>query len=597
VRLPVARRRYDAAELGGQRVMPAMATQPAMERIRVLIVEDSEDEALLLTHELKRAANDVSWKRVDSRQAMLEALDEEDWDLVISDHAMPSFNSDLAYDVLRSCGKDIPFIIYSGHMDEDVALSAMAKGVHDFVEKGNLRKLLPVVQRELKTVAAARARTRAENRLYQIANYDQLTGLPSRRLFYEQAARLLGALDSGGGATLLFIDVDRFMRINNTFGYAVGDLLVRQVGVRLRDVAGELGIVTRMGQDNFALLDTAAATRIEAQALADRVMRAFAHPFKLDGREFFLTLSIGVCCFPDDGDDVGRMLVNAENAMFLAKRAGRNNYQFYVCDMNSASAERLEMETALRHAVQRGELVLHYQPSVALESGRITAVEALVRWAHPTRGMVPPDKFIPLADETGLIGEVGKWVLFEACRQTKRWHDEGIAGLKVSVNVSAVQFRQGDLTELVAAALAETGLPASCLDLEITETVLMQEAEATIATLNALKQMGVRVSVDDFGTGYSSLAYLKRFPIDTLKIDKSFMREVTADSHNAAIVRTVIALAKSLDLESIAEGVETREQLDFLRVEGCDRLQGYYFSRPLPAPALFEFVQKSPVLS
>lgn len=574
----------------------ATPIQPAVERMRVLIVEDSEDEALLLTHELKRAANDVSWKRVDSAQAMQQALAEDDWDLVISDHAMPKFDSDRAYELLRKCGKEIPFIIYSGHMDEDVALSAMARGVHDFVEKGNLRRLLPVVQRELKSVAAARARTRAENRLYQIANYDQLTGLPSRRLFYEQAARLLSELGDSGGATLLFIDVDRFMRINNTFGYAVGDLLVRQVGARLRDAAGDRGTVTRMGRDDFALLDATAATHGQAQALAERVMQAFAHPFKLDGREFFLTLSIGVCRFPDDAEDVGRMLVNAENAMFLAKRAGRNNFQFYVRDMNSASAERLEMETGLRHAVQRGELVLHYQPSISLASGRITAVEALVRWVHPVRGLVPPDKFIPLADETGLIAEVGKWVLFEACRQTKHWHDEGIDGLKVSVNVSAVQFRQGDLTEVVAAALAQTGLPASCLDLEITETVLMQEVEATIATLNGLKQMGVCVSVDDFGTGYSSLAYLKRFPIDTLKIDKSFMRDVTADSHNAAIVRTVIALAKSLELESIAEGVETREQVDFVRAEGCDRLQGYFFSKPLPAPALFEFVRPAPVL-
>lgn len=577
--------------------MQARAGDAAVQRMRVLIVEDSEDEALLLTHELKRAASDISWKRVDSPQAMRQALDEGDWDLVISDHAMPKFSSDLAYEVLCKCGKDIPFIIYSGHMDEDVALSAMAKGVHDFVEKGNLRRLLPVVQRELKSVAAARARARAENRLYRIANYDQLTGLPSRRLFYEQAAQLLSERGENGGAALLFIDVDRFMRINNTFGYAVGDLLVRQVGARLRDSVGPSGIVTRMGRDDFALLDAAAATREQARALAERVMQAFSSPFKIDGREFFLTLSIGVCCFPGDGEDVGRLLVNAENAMFLAKRAGRNNYQFYVQDMNSASAERLEMETGLRHAVRRGELTLHYQPSVALSSGRVTAVEALVRWLHPTRGMVPPDKFIPLADETGLIGEVGKWVLFEACRQAKAWHDDGIGGLRVSVNVSAVQFRQGGLTRMVSDALAQTGLPPSCLDLEITESVLMQEADATIATLNALKAMGVHVSVDDFGTGYSSLAYLKRFPIDTLKIDKSFMREVTADSHNAAIVRTVIALAKSLGLESIAEGVETREQVEFLRAEGCDRLQGYYFSKPLPAPTLFDFVRRNPRLA
>jgi diguanylate cyclase len=386
------------------------------------------------------------------------------------------------------------------------------------------------------------------------------------------------------------------MRINNTFGYAVGDLLVRQVGARLRDAVSQKGIVTRMGHDDFALLDATATDPEQARALAERVMHAFTRPFKLDGREFFLTLSIGVCCFPQDGEDIGQLLVNAENAMFLAKRAGRNNFQVYVRDMNSASAERLEMETGLRHAVKRGELVLHYQPSVDLASGRITAVEALVRWQHPTRGMVPPDKFIPLADETGLIGEVGQWVLFEACRQTKLWHDQGISWLKVSVNVSAVQFRRGDLSRVVADALAQTGLPASCLDLEITETVLMQEAEATIATLNGLKAMGVSVSVDDFGTGYSSLAYLKRFPIDTLKIDKSFMRDVNADSHNAAIVRTVIALAKSLGLESIAEGVETREQVAFLRAEGCDRLQGYFFSKPLPASTFYQFVQGQTLL-
>jgi len=559
-----------------------------MPSMRVLIVEDSEDEALLLTHELKRAANDVCWRRVDSAETLKAALSEDDWDIVISDHAMPGFTSEDAYDLMMNCGKEIPFIIYSGHMNETAAMTAMARGVHDYVEKGNLRRLLPVVQRELKTGAHARARLRAEDRLHRLANYDQLTGLPNRQLFYEQARDLLARC--GRGATLLVLDVDRFMRINNTFGYAIGDLLVRQVAARLQNAVSERGVVTRMGRDDFAILEVIDGGPDEVRALAEHVMQAFAQPFRLAGREFFLTLSIGVCCYPQDGEDIGRLLVNAENAMFLAKRSGRNNYQVYVRDMNSTSADRLEMETSLRHAVRRGELMLHYQPSVDMRSGRITAVEALVRWQHPTRGMVPPDKFIPLADETGLIGEIGHWVLFEACAQTRRWHDAGIAGLKVSVNVSAVQFRQCDLTAVVAQALAQTGLPPSCLDLEITETVLMQEADATIATLRGLKAMGVCVSVDDFGTGYSSLAYLKRFPIDTLKIDKSFMRDVTSDDHNAAIVRTVIALAKSLGLESIAEGVETRDQVEFLRAEHCDRLQGYFFSKPLAPPNLLEFV-------
>jgi diguanylate cyclase (GGDEF)-like protein len=565
----------------------------AVNSMRVLIVEDSEDEALLLTHELRRAANDVCWKRVDNAEELSAALNEGDWDLVISDHTMPQFSSEDAFELVRRCGKDIPFIIYSGNINETAALSAMAKGVHDFVEKGNLRRLLPVIQREMKTVAQARARARAESRLHRVTNYDQLTGLPNRELFSEQAHRMLAECPDGKGATLFFLDVDRFMRINNTFGYAVGDLLVRQVAARLQSAVSPRGMVTRMGRDDFAILDCSAGTDAEARALAERVMETFMHPFKLDGREFFLTLSIGVCRYPHDGADIARLLVNAENAMFLAKRNGRNNYQVYVHDLNNTSAERLEMETALRHAVSRGELVLHYQPSVDVAAGRITAVEALVRWNHPARGLVPPDKFIPLADETGLIGEIGHWVLFEACAQARRWHDTGVSGLKVSVNVSAVQFRQCDLVQIVAEALARTGLPPWCLDLEITETVLMQDADATIATLLGLKAMGVCISVDDFGTGYSSLAYLRRFPIDTLKIDKSFMRDVIRDGHNAAIVRTVIALAKNLDLESIAEGVETEEQVRFLRAEGCDRLQGFFFSKPLPADALLEFVRRA----
>ena len=561
----------------------------AVASIRVLIVEDCEDDAVLLTHQLKKAAPDVEWRRVDTPAAMREALTGNDWDLVISDHAMPGFSSEDAYELMRGCGADIPFIIYSGHFDESAALSAMAKGVHDCVEKGNLRKLLPVVRRELKTVAQIRARARAENRLHRLTHFDQLTGLPNREFFYDQANRCLET--SGRGATLLVIDVDRFMRINDSFGYAVGDQLMRQVAARLQRSVSVQGIVTRMGRDEFAVFDAHARSAEQAHALAERMMTAFAQPFAVDGKELFLTVSIGVCRHPRDGEDIGRLLVNAENAMLLAKRNGRNNVQTYVQDMNASSAQRLEMETELRHAVGRGELTLHYQPSADIASGRIAAVEALVRWRHPQHGMIPPDKFIPLADETGLIGEIGRWVLFQACDQAKRWRDAGLGSLKMSVNVSAVQFRQSDLAQVVQCALVQTGLPPECLDLEITETVLMQDAEATIATLRALKNMGVSISVDDFGTGYSSLAYLQRFPIDTLKIDKSFMASVTEDEHNAAIVRTVIALAKSLRLESIAEGVETSEQVEYLRAEGCNRLQGYYLSRPLEPARLRAFIE------
>jgi diguanylate cyclase (GGDEF)-like protein len=559
--------------------------------MRVLIVEDSEDEALLLTHELKLAANDVLWKRVDSRQSMQRALTEEDWDLVISDHAMPGFSSESAFEVVRDCGKDIPFIIYSGCYDEGAALTAMALGVHDYVEKGNIRRLVPVVRREMKSVAHARARARAVDRLHRLAHFDPLTGLPNRQSFHELAGRCLAECDARAGAALLFLGIDRFMRINSTFGYAAGDKLVRQVGARVQSVVSATGILTRMGRDDFAVLDPSAHGADEARLVAERIAAAFQQPFEVDGNELYLTLSIGVCSYPRDGADIDALLVNAENAMFSAKLHGRNNVQVYARELNSSVAERLQMETDLRRAIQRGELLLHYQPSVEAASGRVTAVEALVRWKHPQHGMIPPDRFIPLADETGLIGELGRWVLFEACSQVRSWHAAGFAPLKVSVNVSAVQLHQEDLTQTVSAVLAQTGLPAASLDLEITESVLMRDAQATIATLRGLKEMGVSISVDDFGTGYSSLAYLQRFPIDTLKIDKSFMRNVTEDGHNAAIVRTVIALAKGLRLTSIAEGVETIEQVEYLRAEGCDRLQGYYFSKPLSSEALPLFLK------
>jgi diguanylate cyclase (GGDEF)-like protein len=576
---------------------PSHTPTPAAS-MRVLIVEDCEDDAVLLTHELKHAAGEVVSRRVDTADGMRAALREGDWDLVISDHAMPCFSSTEAYDLLRSCGKDIPFIIYSGHISENAAVTAMNAGVHDFVEKGNLRRLLPVVRRELKTVAEVRARAQAERLLDSMTRYDQLTGLPTREVFEGAAAAILSdRIAAGQGATLLFIDIDRFMRINNTFGYAIGDLLVQEIAARLKEVTGTEALLTRLGRDEFALIDAGTQTVEEATLLARRLMERFLAPFRIEGQEFYITLSIGVCRCPDDGTEIGALLVNAENAMFWAKRSGRNTFQLYVRDLNAASGERLVMETSLRHAVKRGEFLLHYQPSVLLSTGEVVGTEALIRWRHPTLGMVPPDRFIPLADETGLIGEIGQWVLEEACAQTRRWHDAGFSSLTISVNVSAVQFRQGGLTQIVRDVLDRTGLPARCLDLEITETVLMQDADATIATLRQIKAMGVHVSVDDFGTGYSSLAYLKRFPIDTLKIDKSFVRDVTCDEHNAAIVRTVITLARSLGLESIAEGVEEPDQIEFMRREGCDRLQGYCFSKPLAPALLLELLRSGRTLA
>jgi len=290
---------------------------------------------------------------------------------------------------------------------------------------------------------------------------------------------------------------------------------------------------------------------------------------------------MGICVYPDDGEDVSTLLVNAESAMALAKKLWRNNYKYYVKEMGEASSRRLVLETSLRRAVERGELLVQYQPIVDVRTGNFTGAEALVRWNHPQFGLLAPDKFIPLADEIGLIIEIGEWVLHQACMQTKSWHDMGFYPLSISVNVSAVQLGQPQLLNQVAGVLTKTGLDPACLELEITESVLMQDAEATISMLRALKEMGIKISVDDFGTGFSSLSYLKRFPIDILKIDKSFTRDIDMDPDNSAIVTAIAVLARSLNLSVLAEGVESQQQLDFLRGQKCDRVQGYLFSRPL----------------
>jgi diguanylate cyclase (GGDEF)-like protein len=559
--------------------------------MRVLNVEDSEDDAHLLRSELASAGIDLNYRRVDSFAGMQAALQESDWDVVISDHSMPSFSSLEALELLKQSGKDIPFIIFSGNIGEEVAVSAMHNGAHDYVYKGNFARLIPSIKRELKNAADRRAKKQAEAHVYQLAYYDELTGLPKRNLFCEKVGDVLSErADSRAAAAMYFIDMDRLMRINNTYGYATGDALIRQVAQRLKECVGETGVLARVGGDKFAVFRGGVANSREIQTFADHVMESFGVPFAIENLEFYVTLSVGICVYPDDGEDVSTLLVNAESAMYLAKKLWRNNYQYYVKALGEASSRRLALETSLRRAVERGELFLQYQPIVDLKTGKFTGAEALVRWNHPEFGLLGPDNFIPLADETGLIIEIGEWVLHQACMQAKSWHDMGLYPMTIAVNVSAVQLGQTQLLNQVADVLSKTGLDPACLELEITESVLMQDAEASIKMLGALKDMGIKISVDDFGTGYSSLSYLKRFPIDILKIDKSFTRDIGRDADNSSIVTAIVALAKSLNLSVLAEGVESIEQLGFLRKEKCDRVQGYYYSRPVNPDALLPLI-------
>jgi diguanylate cyclase (GGDEF)-like protein len=565
--------------------------------MNVLIVEDSEDDAFLLYSELACNGSRLRYRRVECAEEMRRALNDDNWDIVISDHAMPRFSSTEAHRVLIESGKDIPFIIYSENINENTAVSAMRDGVQDYIQKGNLARLMPVIERELKGAQMRREKKVAETQVRQLELYDELTGLPNRNLFCQGVERTIGmAKARGQGATVCHINVDRFLRINNSFGYATGDALLKQVAGRLRESIADDDCVARFGGDTFGLLSPRAADAEAVGVLNGRVMDAFSKPFVVNGIEFFISLSMGVCMYPDDGDDVATLLVNAESAMRLAKKLGGGNFKYYVKDMNAESGERLTLEASLRYAVARNELLLHYQPSVDLASGTIVGVEALVRWQHPQHGLLYPDRFIPLADETGLITDIGEWVLEESCRQTYAWHQLGFDSLTVAVNVSAVQFGQRRLFDHVARVLQETKLPPHALVLEITESVLMQDAEANVATLTEFKKMGIRIAMDDFGTGYSSLSYLKRFPIDILKIDKSFMRDVGLEGDDAAIVRAIAALGKSLRLTLIAEGVETAEQIRFLQTEKCERMQGYFFSRPVSPEAMEEMLRAGRML-
>ena len=680
-----------------------------MEPLRVLLIEDSEDDADLLLRQLKKGGYEPSYKRVDTPDAMRAALELREWDIILSDYNMPEFSGSAALALLHSTDIDLPFIVISGALGEESAVTLMKAGAHDYIMKDNLVRLIPAIERELREAEVRRARQRAEadlhlsakvfessvegviiadwearilrvnkafteitgyseadvigqkpsilqsgrhdkafyhamwqsindhgywqgeiwnrrksgeifpewltisavtdsagqrthliggftdmsqqkqaeDRIQHLMYYDALTDMPNRVLFRERCKQAMSRARRGGRrVAYLHFDIDRFVKINDTLGHQVGDQLLQQVGQRLAGCVRQEDLVARFVGDEFGIGMTDVGPNGVVDDLAQAVIDAFTEPFYTEQREIFLAPSIGVSIFPDDATDFDELARFADTALHVAKQDSGASYHLYQKSMHVDADDRLTMESALRRALERKEFQLHYQPQLSLETGEVIGVEALLRWQRKNEGMMLPGKFIPLLEETGLIIPVGEWVLRQACQDHSAWIRMGKKPMPIAVNLSARQFRDKELVEMIRRVLAECEIAADMIEFEITESCVMDDPEEALLILQAFHDMGIRIAIDDFGTGYSSLSYLKRFPLDVLKIDQSFVADVPDDKDDAAIIDTIIAMGHRLKLSVIAEGVETESQADFLREHGCDNVQGYFYDRPMPGDDL-----------
>ena len=454
------------------------------------------------------------------------------------------------------------------------------------VQMGDRRRLIA-------TLRDITERKEAEALIVKQANYDSLTKLPNRTLFMDRLSlALTRASRNGGQIGLLFIDLDNFKKVNDTLGHSAGDQLLQEAAERLTACVRETDTVARLGGDEFTIILPDLQKAHDVEQVVRQILDRLSKPYLIDGTEVFASGSVGITLFPDDGKDAETLLKNSDTAMYRAKYDGRNTFRFFTAKMNAEALESVKLENQLRHAVDRGEFVLHYQPIIDLESGRVAGAEALLRWNHPVDGIVSPIKFIPLAEETGLIVPIGDWVFKAACEQIREWHDIGLNSLHVSVNLSPRQCREITFYETFEDTLRTTGADPNAVTLEITENLLMEsDNDDAVTMLHKLRDQGVHLSLDDFGTGYSSLSYLKRFPFDVLKIDRSFVKDVATDPEDKALIEAMIAMAHGLNIKVVGEGAETREQVDFLRSRNCDAVQGYYFSKPIPADQFIDLAR------
>jgi len=562
--------------------------------MRVLIAEDDPVSRRLLAAVLEKWGYEVVV--TSDGLAALEVLKSPETPrLAILDWMMPGMDG---IQVCREVRKrsDAPYtylLLLTARTGKHDIIEGMDAGADDYVtkpfDKSELQVRLKAGRRVLdlqSELLSAREALRKE------ATRDPLTGLPNRLLFADRLAQNLAeARRRDEQLAVMFFDLDRFKVVNDTLGHSAGDALLQQVASRLTEVLREVDTLARMGGDEFTMILNGVQGAGDAEIVAQRALRACSTPFIIEGQELFVSASAGISMFPSDGTDAETLVRNADAAMYQAKENGRSTCHVYDNTITESAVTRITFETDLRRAMDKDELVLYYQPRLSISTGEILGAEALLRWRHQTLGLVPPAEFVPLAEETGLITAIGDWVLDQACKQNKHWQDVGHRAIDVAVNVSARQFRQHDLKQSVARALESSGLDPTWLVLELTESTIMSDAHAATILLQELRAMGVHLSIDDFGTGYSSLNYLKRFPIDSLKIDRSFIKEITTNPDDAAIAEAVIAMAHSMRMWVTAEGVESLEQLELLRSLNCDEMQGYFISRPVPAEEFEELLR------
>jgi diguanylate cyclase (GGDEF)-like protein len=557
----------------------------------ILIIDDDEQIRGLLKELLSLEHECVD---VGSAEEALSILDVLNFSLVISDIQMPGISGlDLVPRIIERTPETVVVMI-SGQQSIESAIEAMRVGAFDYITKPlDLRHVQAAVRRALAHHQLLTEKMLHDNHLEELvaqrtaeiehlAFYDRLTDLPNRTLFADRCAQALASAQrTQRPVGVLLVGLDRFKKIVDTLGHAAGDVVLSEAAARLQGCVSSADTVARFEGEEFALLLTQIAEAADLADVSLAVSDAFKEPFSLGDQVVYVTTSIGISLSPFNGEDSNTVLRNAGAALYRAKKQGGNNHQFYAADMNAQAVERLELENSLRRAIDNDEFVTYYQPVVDLVSTEIVGTEALVRWQHPELGLLPPARFIGLAEDTGLIVDISELVLRTACDQTRRWHDEGLGRLRIAVNISARHLQQKNFLERLRKVLAETRLDPTCLELELTETSIMENAESATELLTEIRELGVKIAIDDFGTGYSSLSYLKRLPIDTVKLDRSFVSGATTDPDDAALVMAIVTLAHNLRLRVVAEGVETAEQLTFLRLLKCDEGQGFLFSKPV----------------